>query len=315
MYDGKAWTKPRREGVKALPEDAFPTPQSWSNFVMLHEIMHTRFSADDLGFDKATADGLAAYENAINDMAMKEHKSQTQIQNDLIEKFRVALNSNIMNTVLHASPADKPIITRGVVYIPTRIGKKFGLKEDREYRGYSRIENGLIGLPFQFYNYALAAVSKTTAAVAGNQVKNRMIGVASMLGLAYMITGIRTPDYVWGEMSFQDKFARSFDMSGIAALYSDLFYTAMHTSIALGGPNITAGLIQPKFNQQKSVADAITGVAGAGPSWTYDTAQGLIQFLSGEYGEGAKNVARNLPFARMWFWKDEINQLTRAWAG
>lgn len=315
MYRNKAWTKPRREGVKALPENAFPTPQSWSNFVMLHEIMHTRFSADDLGFDKSTAEGLAAYENRINEMAMDEHKTQTTIQNDLIEKFRVALNSNIMNSVLHASPADKPIITRGVVYIPTRIAERFGLKEDPQYRGYARIENGLLGLPFQFYNYALAAVNKTTASLAGNQVKNRMIGVASMLGLAYMITGIRTPNYVWQDMSFQDKFARSFDMSGIAALYSDLMYTSIHTSLALGGPNITAGLISPKFPQKPSVVDAITGVAGAGPSWTADTAQGIIQFATGEYGEGAKNVMRNMPFARMWFWKDEVNQLTRAWAG
>lgn len=315
MYRSKAWTKPRREGVKALPEDAFPTPQSWSNFVMLHEIMHTRFSADDLGFDKTTDAGVAAYENRINELAMAEHKDQTQIQTDLIEKFRVALNSNIMNSVLHASPADKPIITRGVVYIPTRIGKQFGLKEDPQYRGYARIENGLLGLPFQFYNYALAAVNKTTASLAGNQVKNRMIGVASMLGLAYMITGIRTPDYVWQDMSFQDKFARSFDMSGIAALYSDLLYTSIHTSLALGGPNITAGLISPKFPQKPSVLDAVTGIAGAGPSWTADTAQGIIQFATGEYGEGAKNVMRNMPFARMWFWKDEVNQLTRAWAG
>ena len=274
MYRSKAWTKPRREGVKALPENAFPTPQSWSNFVMLHEIMHTRFSADDLGFDKSTAEGLAAYENRINEMAMEEHKVQTTIQNDLIEKFRVALNSNIMNSVLHASPADKPIITRGIVYIPTRIAERFGLKEDPQYRGYARIENGLLGLPFQFYNYALAAVNKTTASLAGNQVKNRMIGVASMLGLAYMITGIRTPNYVWQDMSFQDKFARSFDMSGIAALYSDLLYTSIHTSLALGGPNITAGLISPKFPQKPSVLDAVTGVAGAGPSWTADTAQG-----------------------------------------
>jgi hypothetical protein len=314
MYDSKAWTKPRREGVNPLPEDAFSTPQSWSNFVMLHEIMHTRFSADDLGFDKSTDEGIAAYENAINDMAMKEHKAQTQIQTDLIERFRVAMNSNIMNTVLHATPADKPIITRGIVYIPTRIGKQFGLKEDPEYRGYTRIENGLIGLPFQFYSYVLAAVNKTTASLAGNQVKNRMVGVATMLGLSYMITSMRTPDYVWNEMAWQDKFARTFDMSGIAALYSDLLYTSMHTSLALGGPNITAGLLSPKFPQKPSVVDAVTGIAGAGPSWGADMAIGLYDFLNGNYGEGAKDIARNLPFARMWFWKDEVSQLTRAWA-
>jgi len=112
----------------------------------------------------------------------------------------------------------------------------------------------------------------------------------------------------------QDRFVRSFDMSGIMALYSDIFYTAMHTSLALGGPNITGGLISPKYKQEPSVVDALTGLAGAGPSWTYDTAKGIVNFASGNYGEGGKDIARNLPFGRMWFWKDEVNQITNAWA-
>jgi hypothetical protein len=58
----------------------------------------------------------------------------------------------------------------------------------------------------------------------------------------------------------------------------------------------------------------VTGIAGAGPSWGADMAIGLYDFLNGNYGEGAKDIARNLPFARMWFWKDEVSQLTRAWA-
>jgi len=157
-------------------------------------------------------------------------------------------------------------------------------------------------------------VNKTVGALAQGQVKNRAIGVATMLGLAYMSMQIRTPDYVWDKMSWQDKFARTYDMSGVTALYSDLFYTAMHTSLALGGPNITGGLLSPKFPQQPSMADAINGFAGAGPSWATDMALGIYQFAGGDYGGGAKEVVRNLPFARMWFWKDEMNQLTKAWA-
>ena len=53
-------------------------------------------------------------------------------------------------------------------------------------------------------------------------------------------------------------------------------------------------------------------MAGAGVSISLDLLGGAAQFISGEYGEGAKNFARNLPFARMWFWKDEMNQLTNA---
>tara|TARA_R110000822_G_C15336815_1_gene495427 strand:+ start:5654 stop:9058 length:3405 start_codon:yes stop_codon:yes gene_type:complete len=232
----------------------------------------------------------------------------------LVSKFRVALNSGVLNTIMAGTPADKPIITDGVAYIPMNVARKFGMKEDSRYRGYARIENGLMGLPFQFYSFTLANINKTVAALAHGQVKNRAIGISTMMGLSYMSLSLKTPDFVWDEMSIQDKAARSFDMSGIMALYSDLFYTGMHTTLALGGPNITAGLLQPKFNQEKSYADAVIGLAGAGPSWAQEVAGGVYQFASGEYGEGGMRVARRLPFANLWFLKDDVNQITRAWA-
>jgi len=306
MFDSKAWLSPKMEGVEPLP-DVFKTPKQWSNFVMLHEVMHSRSK-------KMDGESVPDYENRMNRMALEEWKKQSTINEETVQTFKSALNSGVLNTIMAATPADKPIINDGVVYIPSHIGRMFGFKEDAKFKGYTRIENGFLGLPFQFYSYMLANVNKTVGAFAQGQVKNRMLGVGSAFGLAYMSLSIRTPDYIWDNMSWRDKFARTFDMSGIGALYSDLFYTAMHTSLALGGPNITNGIISPKFPQQPSILDAVTGIAGAGPSWTADTASGVYQFASGEYGEGARVVVRNLPFARMWFLKDDINQITRAWA-
>lgn len=307
MYQDKAWTKPKIKGVNPLPEDAFPTPKAFSNFVMLHEIAHTNF------LQKA-GESKAQYENRINKIAMEQHKSQSTINEETVLKFRTALNSGVLNTIMSATPADKPIITDGVVYIPAHIGKSFGFKEDPKFKGYTRIENGFIGLPFQFYSYMLANVNKTIGALAQGQIKNRMLGITASMGLAYMSLSIRTPSFAWEEMGWRDRFARSFDMSGVMALYSDILYTSLHTSLALGGPNITNGLISPKFPQEPNAIDALTGLAGAGPSWAADTISGMYQFANGEYGEGGKQVVRNLPFARMWFLKDDINQITRAWA-
>ncbi len=310
MFEAKPWLAPRTEGIKALP-DIFETPRQWSNFVMLHEINHNRFRREDLGFNK---EQNIEYENAINDLALKDYRSAQRLNEETVTQFRAALNSGVLNTIMSGTPADKPIITDGVVYIPMNVASKFGMKEHPKFKGYARIENGLMGLPFQFYSFVFANVNKTVGAMAQGQIKNRAIGAATMMGLAYMSLQLRTPDYVWNEMSAQDRFARSFDMSGIMALYSDIFYTSMHTSLALGGPNITGGLLSPKFKQQASVAEAITGLAGAGPSWAYDTGSAMVNFASGNYGEGGKDIVRNLPFARMWFLKDDINQITNAWA-
>ena len=138
----------------------------------------------------------------------------------------------------------------------------------------------------------------------------QILGTAIAMGLGYMLLQIRTPNYV--EMSFQDQFARSFDYSGVAAIYSDLFYTAMSTSLALGGPNVTGGFLQPRYPVEPSGAEAATGILGAGPSYTYDVGKGVWDMLNGEVSEGSKDLIRNLPFARLWFLKGMVNNMTNA---
>jgi len=415
MFDEKAWLNPKMEGVNPLP-DIFKTPKQWANFVMLHEVNHSRFRAEDLGFvktpdfanmsddelgnwfdwlvkevegrekesdpetwsdaekrayragnwrrfsqlrgyteaeikqyeqfllveaeyrsrfdmDESASRALSvsdrldeikrpssievdtiAYENRINELALKDYREAQTLNEDTVLRFRSALNSGVLNQIMSATPADKPLIVQGVAYIPMNIASRFGMREDSIVKGYARVENGFLGLPFQFYNFLLASVNKTVASFAHGQVKNRALGSAVMLGLGYMVVNTRTPDYVWNEMSIQDKFVRSLDMSGLGSIYSDLFYTSLHTSLALGGPNITAGLISPKYKTERNVADAIAGLAGAGPSWGLDMVNSLGLFLSGDYGEGAKEFVRNLPGSNLWFLKDEVNQISRGWA-
>ena len=424
MFERKAWLKPRKEGVKPLP-DIFKTPRQWANFVMLHEINYSRFGIDDVEFDvpkpaagftriyrfavknqergkvsewvaqsedyqnmlKATgrwfsddfdeamwyvkenpegellyvdvptkdvegyrvsnivetSDGLRpkdfsaraekelfvprevadaaesfstlrtiGYENKINELALADFKAAKKISDKDVEGFRVAINSGITNTVIHGTPADRPIITDGVVHIPMSIASKFGLQEDKFLKGYARIENGLLALPFQFYNFMFGSVNKTLATVAHGQVKNRAVGVATMLGLAYMIQKIKTKDSTWESMSFQDKMARTIDASGILPFYSDLFYRTMHSTIALGGPNITGGFISPKFKQRVNPLDVVTDIAGAGPSWGANIAEGLFKVANGNYGEGASDILRMMPMANMWFLKSEVSELAQA---
>jgi len=310
MFDEKAWLSPKVKGVKALP-DMFDSPKDWSNFVMLHEIMHTRSA-------RKSKETNVQYENRINKLALEEYKRQSVIQQETVDTFRSAMNSGVLNTILAATPADRPIINDGVVFVPHHIAKNFGYKEDKTVKGYARIENGLLALPFQFYSYTFANVNKMVGAMAHGQLKNRAVGMTTMLGLGYLSVKLRYSlsgaEFAWDDMSAQDRFARAWDASGITALYSDLFYQSMHTSLALGGPNISNGILDPKFPQQPNTMDAITNVAGAGPSIATDISRGIVDFASGNYGEGAKQVVRNLPFARMWFWKDDMNAITRMWA-
>ena len=302
--------------------DLFENADDYLEYVMLHELHHSVVNRN-------AGESTASFENRIDQAAIAYMRDQRGSgknlareeamaslraeQEEAVMQFRAALNSGVLNTIMSGTPADKPIITDGVVYIPMSVASKFGMTEHPKYRGYARIENGLMGLPFQFYSFALANVNKTVGAMAQGQIKNRTLGAATMMGLAYMSMQLRTPDFIWDEMNARDKFARTFDMSGIMALYSDIFYTSMHTSLALGGPNITGGFISPKFNQQGSVIDGLTGLSGAGPSWGFEMAKGVVDFSNGNYGTGARTIVRNLPFSNMWFWKDQVNQMTYSW--
>tara|TARA_R100000329_G_scaffold151462_1_gene147730 strand:- start:538 stop:3708 length:3171 start_codon:yes stop_codon:yes gene_type:complete len=225
-------------------------------------------------------------------------------------RFRVALGSGAANTILMGTPMDKPNIVDGVAYIPMSVASKLGMKESTKYRGYARIENALMGLPFQFYSYSLAAVNKTMGAYASGQVKSQYMGTAMALGLGYMVLQIRTPDYI--ELKFQDQFARAFDYSGLMPLHTDMFYTAMATSLAMGGPNITGGFVAPKFPQGPNAADALTGIGGAGPSIALDYYRAFADLITGNYNEGVKDLARILPFAQIFWYKDFVNSMLGA---
>ena len=309
--------------------DLHRTADEFAEYILYHELSHGSHRQRDLGETTARLEGrvdrlgLAAMrarrlrydaeEGLLNRNAMKRLRDQQATSQETVDAFRSAINTGILNTIMSATPADRPIINDGLVFVPFHIAKKFGYKEDPKYQGYSRIENGFLALPFQFYSYTLANVNKMVGGMAHGQMKNKTLGLTTMLGLGYLAVMMKTPDYVWDKMNWRDRFARSYDASGITALYSDLFYTSMHTSLALGGPNITNGIVNPKYPVQRSNLDAATGLLGAGPSISADLGRGIFDFANGNYGEGASQVARNLPFARMWFWKDEMNQVTRSW--
>lgn len=234
-----------------------------------------------------------------------------------VENFRASMNSGIGNTVLMGTPADKPIAVDGVFYVPMHVARKVypNVKEDTKYRGYYRIENALLSMPFQFLSYSFAAANKITASIAQGQVKNRAIALSTSMGLGYMSMELKYKDWQMEKMSLTDKIARSFDASGIASLQSDMFYTSMGISLALGGPDIGAGIIKPKFNQKENTLDAITAIGGAGPSYAVDVGRGVAKFLDGDFGEGSADLLRRMPFAQLHFLKDTTNETARAFAG
>ena len=64
-WQAKAWRNPKMEGVTPLPDELFPTPDDWANFIMRHELSHVTVRRG------AELNG-AEYENLINDIARRQ---------------------------------------------------------------------------------------------------------------------------------------------------------------------------------------------------------------------------------------------------
>lgn len=65
QFEDKPWTQPKVAGVKALPTNAFKTPEEWAQFVLAHEEAHTTVSRPEWV-------SKADHENLVNELAMEK---------------------------------------------------------------------------------------------------------------------------------------------------------------------------------------------------------------------------------------------------
>lgn len=235
------------------------------------------------------------------------------IPQETVTKFRAALNQGIQNTIMLGTPADKPIAVDGVFYVPIKVAKAFGYKEDKIVKGYARVEQGLGALPFQFYSYSFAAMNKVTGAFAHSAVKNRIVSIVAAMGLGYMGLSLKNYNRPWAmeNMSMEDKIARSFDMSGLAALYSDAFYTVGGMVKDGFDKDMMATFGLQRKGPDGNAWDAVTGFTGAGTSWSLDALRAMRDFYNGDWTEGATESLRLLPFQNTIFFRDDISWLSQ----
>ena len=209
--------------------------------------------------------------------------------------FRNALRSGVMNRIIMGTPADKPLLMGGVAYVPESVASKlpFDLPVDPRVPGYRRAESGLLALPFTFYSYTFGALSKITANYATGSVRNKAAHTAIAMGLGAAIVKFRTPSWAWDDMDTEDKIMRAFDFSGLAALYSDAMYRGLSMSEELGfEPSFP---IQPKYSSGTDPLGAVVSIGGAPADYAYGVASGISEMLSGNYGDGAKDLVRHGP--------------------
>ena len=216
---------------------------------------------------------------------------------EAVIEFRNALKSGVMNRIIMGGPEDKPITMDGVAYIPDHIARTLPyydkMPKDSRVQGYVRFESGFLALPFTFYSFVAGALNKITGNMAAGAVRNKTAHIAVAMMLGYSITKFRTPEWAWEKMDMEDKIMRSFDMSGIAALQSDLLYRTLSMAHEIG---FDSGFpIQPKYSGGYDPLGAAVSVGGAPADWTLEVMRSMKQMIEGDVGKGARNFVNMIP--------------------
>lgn len=236
-----------------------------------------------------------------------EEWSQNKISLETQLAFKAAVNQSVNNTILSSSPATRFTYADGSIFIRESVAKRLfpNFKPDEDFPGYVRLESGVMTLPFQFYNWSMSAATNILHTAAQGQIKNRYGGFAAMLGIGYLMAKIRTPEYVWDELTSEQKYLAAIERSGISSVYGDL---AMNTVRALTQAGINDSANDPlnlAFYGKDGYAEAATTVLGSGVSTIKDFSDGVIDIYSGEYGSALKEFYLMLPYSELFWLKED----------
>lgn len=236
---------------------------------------------------------------------------------EAVTEFRNALRSGVMNRVIMGGPEDKPITMDGVAYVPDHVARTLPyydkMPRDPRVPGYVRIESGFLALPFTFYSFVVGALNKITGNMAAGSVRNKTTHIAVAMMLGYSVTKFRTPEWAWEKMDMEDKIMRSFDMSGIAALQSDLLYRALSMAHELG---VESGFpIQPKYSGGYDPLGTFVGLGGAPADWSLEVLRSVKEMIEGDIGEGAKSLVNMIPLIETMATGDTLKETMKDFVG
>lgn len=242
-----------------------------------------------------------------------EQWAEAGVSADTIARFRSAVASNIQNTILSSTPATRFKYADGKIFFPIKAARKIfpDIEEDKKFPGYAVMESGVMTLPFVFYNWPMSAAINIIQSTAQGQVKNAFGGFATMLGFGYLLAKVRTPEWAWEEMDYDQRFMAAVERSGISAIYGDIAMTGLRAAVQLDLNNPDNDFVRLGFYGKPGYAEAAATVLGAPASQIKDFLDIGGNISRGEYSEALTNFYYTLPFTQSMWWKDHSEQMIK----
>lgn len=211
---------------------------------------------------------------------------------ELVRRFGAAVAAEQRRAVVTAGQANLPDITRGFV----------GLGDKRREFAYLR-------LPFMLMNFAFASVNKTMLSALQGRDANALMGGIGMLGAAYMVNRLKTPDSQWEKMEDGEKLLRAVENSGLLAIFGDLNSKVESLTRSEYGARASLGL-PPRMGNLST--DAYEPFSALGPLGSKGA--DLYQLLfepNMATRDVAKTLRRSIPGQDLFYLKGLLDQVER----
>ena len=229
-------------------------------------------------------------------------------------KFRQALFADVNRTIITPSSTDQFNMMHGVFRVNTKgmnatldnpVGRFFGYqKTDRG----GKVSNSYLGLPFQFFSWAVAANRKLLISGLQGREANAMAGALAMVSMGMLGDYFKNPRY-WQQKPLEEKLIRGVELSGVLGLFGDMNFMLETIS---GGMFDNAVGVRPMLGQDlrfgdPDMGDAVGEFTGAGPSIPIDL---LHSFLTDQdYDDKSATLRRIIPLNTLWIWDRTFKSL------
>jgi len=239
---------------------------------------------------------------------LDEWPNATKLDREVRASWETAMNLGVGNSVMMARISERPLLMDGILYVEWKPWmQQLGFVIDESVSSqnikYTRLESKVMGMPFQFMSFTLAATNRITGSMFDPVKQHRLVGAMSLIGLGYLSLQLKKEDWWFENRSTADIMARSIDASGVLGVYSELGYMAMHSLIG-GGVFEGGGKYRPP-----SFSSSLVDVLGAGPGLVIDTTRGIKDLFDGGDTEQAERLKYLLPIPPLLGLRDDIQDL------
>jgi hypothetical protein len=211
---------------------------------------------------------------------------------ELVNRYRVAVRSQIRRAIVTSGPANKPTIAQGFV----------GQGEDRR-------EVALARIPFQFMSWGFAANNKIMLSALQGRDANVFGTVLGLVGMGAIVSYLNTPASIWEKLTLEEKILRSTERSGIFGIFTDTSSIVEQATRGHYGIRPMLGM-DPPYGEVDAYRQ-FNRIAGA-PTTNFTNLYKVFVDQDLTDRDRAKAVINMIPLTGAFYWKEGWQQLGRS---